>query len=98
MKWFDNWFNKKWAQARLHHSHTVYLSEVEPANKLSTSRPINSNGMNFTVYYANGGYVIETRMYDKKHDENNLNLHIITVDKDLGEELGKIITYENLRT
>lgn len=98
MKWFDNWFNKKWAEAQKYQYHKQHLVEVDSSAKISASRSINSNGMNFTVYRANGGYVIETRMYDKKHDENNLTLHIITVDKDLGEELGKIITYENLRT
>jgi hypothetical protein len=53
--------------------------------------------MNFTVYRANGGHVVETRQYDRKRDENNNSLHIITDDKDLGEEIGKIITFERLK-
>jgi hypothetical protein len=53
--------------------------------------------MNFTVYRASGGHIIETRTYDRHKDRNNHGLHIITDDKDLGDEIGKIITYENLK-
>ena len=59
---------------------------------------LNSRGMNFTVYKASGGFVIEHRVYDRKTDRNNNSLHIITDDKDLGEEIGKIITFESLRS
>lgn len=58
---------------------------------------LNSNGMRFQLYNANGGYVIETRVYDETHDRNRNKLYVITEDKDLGEELGKIITMESLR-
>jgi len=97
-KWFNKWFAKKckeaWANSR---------PEKEsgfPANLLSTaSGPgFNTNGLNFTVYRANGGYIIEHRTYDKKHDRNSSGLHIITDDKDLGEEIGKIVTFEALRS
>lgn len=59
---------------------------------------LGSRGMNFTVYKASGGFVIEHRVYDRKTDRNNNSLHIITDDKDLGEEIGKIITFESLRS
>ena len=58
---------------------------------------IDSNGMRFNLYKANGGFVIETRLYDERNDRNINKLHVITEDKDLGEELGKIITMESLR-
>ena len=38
------------------------------------------------------------RLYDTRKDRNENELHIITEDKDLGEELGKIITFESLRS
>jgi len=65
---------------------------------ITPTRSLDSNGMNFTVYRANGGHIIEHRIYDKRTDRNTNSLHIITDDKDLGEEIGKIITYENLRS
>lgn len=96
MKWFNKWFAKKcqqaWEDAR--------ATEPNSPVKMSTvsERGLHTHGMNFTVYRANGGHVIETRTYDRKRDESNMNLHVITDDKDLGEEIGRIITFEHLRS
>ncbi len=68
-----------------------YISTAVEANS------IDSNGMRFNLYKASGGFVIETRLYDERNDRNINKLHVITEDKDLGEELGKIITMESLR-
>jgi hypothetical protein len=95
MKWFNKWFAKKcrqvWEDAN-------QLEKDVPQLATVTARSIDSHGMNFTVYRANGGHIIETRKYDRKRDSNDTSLHIITDDKDLGEEIGKIITFENLRS
>jgi hypothetical protein len=96
MKWFDKWFAKKCKQAWEDSRADVQIKES--AGQLVAARSIDSHGMNFTVYRANGGHIIETRKYDKRHDSNNHSLHIVTDDKDLGEEIGKIITFENLRS
>jgi hypothetical protein len=61
------------------------------------SPSIDSNGFRLQVYKANGGVVVETRTYDRRKDENHNSLYVITEDKDLGAEIGKIITMENLR-
>jgi hypothetical protein len=58
---------------------------------------IASNGFRLNVYGASGGTIVETTKYDRKHDENRHSLHVITEDKDLGAELSKIITMEQLR-
>jgi len=58
---------------------------------------LNSNGMRFQLYKASGGFVVETKVYDENTDRNRNKLYVITDDKDLGEELGKIITMESLR-
>jgi hypothetical protein len=51
----------------------------------------------FTVYVANGGRVVETRRYDKKTDRNTNGLYVINNDADFGKEIDKIITMESLR-
>ena len=51
----------------------------------------------FTVYIANGGRVVETRRYDKKTDRNTNGLYVINNDADFGKEIDKIITMESLR-
>lgn len=94
MKWVNKWLYKKlkkaWSEEQDCPSAPSTLS-VERASR------IDSNGMNFTVYRANGGHIIEYRQYDRHKDRSDNKLHIITDDKDIGEELGKIITFESLR-
>ena len=58
---------------------------------------LNSHSFRLNIYGASGGTIIETTKYDRKSDENRHSLHIVTEDKDLGEELAKIITMEQLR-
>jgi hypothetical protein len=58
---------------------------------------IQSQGFRLNVYGASGGTIIETTKYDRKNDDNRHSLHVVTEDKDLGEELAKIITMESLR-
>jgi len=95
MNFFRKWFAKQCKRAWDDSSNLI---EADVPQKLSTvSRSIDSNGMNFTVYRANGGHIVETRQYDRKRDSNDHSLHIITDDKDLGEEIGKIITFERLK-
>jgi hypothetical protein len=51
----------------------------------------------FTVYNANGGRVVETRRYDRQKDRSQTGLYIITGEQDFGHEIDKIITMEALR-
>jgi hypothetical protein len=51
----------------------------------------------FTIYNANGGRVVETRRYDRQKDRNHTGLYVITSEKDFGHEIDKIITMEALR-
>ena len=61
------------------------------------SNRLDREGMNFTLYKANGGYVMEMRVYDRKTDRNDNKLHIITADQDLGQAIAHIITFEALQ-
>jgi hypothetical protein len=53
--------------------------------------------LQFTVYSASGGRIIETRKYDRKTDRSMNGLYIITNDQDFGREIDKIITMEALK-
>lgn len=64
---------------------------------IDDSPNLSSQGFRLNIYGASGGTIVETTKYDRKHDDNRHSLHVITEDKDLGEELGKIITMEQLR-
>ena len=58
---------------------------------------IQSQGFRLNVYSAGGGTIIETTKYDRQKDDHRHSLHVVTDEKDLGEELAKIITMESLR-
>lgn len=58
---------------------------------------LNSDGMRFQLYRASGGYVVETRHYDRKTDRNENKMYVIREDEDVGHAIGKIITMESLR-
>jgi len=66
---------------------------VEDSNGIDLS----SNSFRLSIYGASGGTIIETTKYDRKTDENRHSLYVVTEDKDLGQELAKIITMEQLR-
>jgi hypothetical protein len=69
---------------------SVYASD-------SDGPEIQSQGFRLNVYGASGGTIVETTKYDRQKDDHKHSLHVVTDDKDLGEELAKIITMESLR-
>ena len=97
IKWFKNkviqWVREDWNKARPEQDVLVSNS----IGTVSKGRRLDQHGMNFTIYSANGGYVMEYTSYDPRTDERNNALHIITSDQDLGQGIAHIITLEMLR-
>lgn len=94
INWFKqkviSWVREDWNKARPE-------VDVIATSKTISGLRLEQNGMNFTLYTANGGYVMEYSMYDPRTDERNNALHIITSDQDLGQVIAHIITLECLR-
>lgn len=53
--------------------------------------------LNFNLYHANGGMVVEFRTYDQKTDRTNFSTYIVTDEDNIGEKISKIITLELLK-
>ena len=75
-----------------------------PSNKLSrgsdtvaAGETLSTEPMRLSIYRANGGMIVETRVYDRQKDRSQNQLHIVGHDEDLGRSLAKIITMESLR-
>jgi hypothetical protein len=68
-----------------------------PQLAIEEASPLQSDGMRFQLYKASGGFVVETRTYDRIKDRSLNSMYIIRDDQDVGEELGKIVTMETLR-
>ena len=99
------WFLKKLMEgAEWEKRQSQEKESARSINRLSSSLSVGppsidqpERALQFTVYVANGGRVIETRRYDKKTDRNTNGLYVINNDADFGKEIEKIITMEALR-
>jgi hypothetical protein len=96
MKWFKKivtkWVREDWDNAR--------EDNCKPSRLLSTAEnasPGDEPILNFKVYSAVGGKVVEFRRYDRKSDRNDSTTYIITNDQDFGDRIAKIATMEQLK-
>lgn len=100
MKNFYKWLYK-YSQRRLEDPESP---NKEAQIKMSSGLAMVERGMgsdadlNFRMYKAENGHVMEVRHYDRRTDRHNNKLYLITDDQDLGAEISKIITVESLRT
>jgi len=103
INWFKqkviSWVREDWEKAskRANDGDLVEMNRPTSMGTVSRGRRLDQHGMNFTIYSANGGYVMEYNTYDPKTDERSTALHIIHSDQDLGQGIAHIITFEMLR-
>jgi hypothetical protein len=99
-KWFDKWLAKRARNGMQHlnneeDGNDMLVCETDGHDRLH--RRNHKTSMNFTIYSANGGHVLEYSEYDERKDENINTLHLIPGDKDLGQSIAHVITLEMLR-
>ena len=102
-RWFAKMSQEAWEEAR---NQPVPRDDIIGAKQLrglqiSTGSPSidqPERAIQFTVYTANGGRVVETRRYDRTKDRSTNGLYVITSDQDFGKEIDKIITMESLKS
>ena len=99
MKWFDKWFAKMSKRAWNYVGN--YDSPVSANYHKGSIVSLNELGaktsINFTIYPANGGYVVQHSMYKRHEDTDGPVLTLIAREEDLGESIAHIITLEALR-
>ena len=102
MKWLDNWILKRAKRIRQRNETIGSVNRIEGSLTVrEDDRPSigsNRHRMNFVVYRANGGMMVEYNRYDERKDHHHCELHIVHPDQDLGEALGKIVTFESLKS
>ena len=81
-----------------------YVNNVVSASRkpnrfstISKDDSLQSRGIAFTLYNANGGTVVELRDYDPVQDRHTNVMYVISKDQDLGEQLSHIVTMEALK-
>lgn len=111
MKWFDRWLYNKITDMCTNKSNyedqkysikdamnTLNLVAVAPGPGLRGDKLDTSPDLNFKMFRAENGYVMEVRQHDRKTDRQTVNLHVITEEQDLGTAISHILTLESLRT
>jgi hypothetical protein len=96
-----NWFKKlviKWVREDWDNANKSSRPEMLVASRdvesISDGEPI----LNFRVFSAVGGRVVEFRHYDRQKDRNHTTTYIITNEQDFGERIAKIVTMESLKS
>lgn len=94
MRWLKRklakWVNDYNNEPKLARESTILSADSESVG----SDPI----LNFKVFPAVGGRVVEFRYYDRKSDRNHSTTYIITNEQDFGERISKIATLEVMKT
>jgi len=99
-----NWFKRmvvKWV--REDWNNAGQEKDCYPSTKLSSANTISGRDVNsdptlqFKVYNAIGGKVVEFSRYDRKNDRSFHDIYIIGRDEDFGEKIAKIAMLEVLK-
>jgi len=98
MNWFKRmvvkWVREDWDNAR--QEQDCYAT-VSPKNSIS-GRDVNSDPtLQFKVYNAIGGKVVEFSRYDRHKDRSFHDIYIISKDEDFGAKIAKIAMLEVLK-
>jgi len=87
----------KWLKDKINESDREnYPSDNIVASDSISEGNLQSSGTNFSVYKADGGFVVETGWRDKHHDRHT-SLYLITEDQNFGERISQILTYEAIK-
>lgn len=92
MKWLKRkiWY---WLNEIDDNKHEFKLIESRNVDAIADAEPI----LNFRVFSAVGGQVIEFRRYDPKTERSDTTTYVIHKDDDFGEKISKIANLELLK-
>lgn len=96
MSFIKNWVKKVaregWEDARKSSYGEVAVSSIRESNSVD-DEPV----LNFRIYAASNGKVIEFSKYDRIKDRSHKTIYIVNHEEDLGEKVAKVLSLEMLR-
>ena len=100
-----NWFKRmviKWVREDWDNARNTPQQDCYPSTKLSgnsiNGRDVSSDPtLQFKIYNAIGGKVVEFSRYDRKLDRAFHDIYIISKDEDFGNKIAKIAMLEVLK-
>lgn len=63
----------------------------------ASSDSINQQGMNFSLYRAVGGHILESRVYNNRTDRHEGTLYMILEDQDFATQVAQAIMLEQMK-
>lgn len=102
MNWFKQmvvkWVRDDWDNARQDQPAQYNTMTKGGLGIAVSSREVNSDPtLNFKIYNAIGGKVVEFSRYDRKSDRHEHDIYIIGKNEDFGEKIAKIAMLEVLK-
>jgi hypothetical protein len=88
-----NWLRRK--LRRWLNEEDILLSRPEVVER-DRSSP-SQNGMNFCLYTAVGGHILESRTYNSKTDRTEGTLYMIHEDEDFAKQVAQAIMLEQMK-
>lgn len=100
MNWFKRmvvkWVRDDWDKAS--REQDCYPTVTSKNSIGMSSRDVNSDPtLQFKIYNAIGGKVVEFSRYDRKSDRHHHDIYIIGKNEDFGEKIAKIAMLECLK-
>jgi len=93
MKWLKRKLRNWVDDAREEPDMVLGIKSRDVAAQMCEAEPI----LNFRVFSAVGGQVVEFRRYDRKTDRSDTSTYIIHKEDDFGEKISKIANLELLK-
>ena len=95
MKWLKNKIIK-WVREDWDNENKKYAQlGVSPVS--SDNRPDKEPILNFRIYGAENGKILEFSRYDRVKDRNQVSMYIISKDEDISEKVSKCVSLELLK-
>lgn len=88
MKWFNKWLVNRIDKA---------YNQQTPVKDISIRHVDAEPILNFRIYNAQNGKVLEFNTYDRSTDRNKNAIYIINNDDDIAEKISKCVTMELLK-
>ena len=96
MRWFYKWLGSKIDNSL----NDCAVPEIQRMNSITSTRDnehFSSEPITFKMFKASGGWAIEFRQYDHKHDRLDTSLYVVNSEEELGKHVSQIITMEALK-
>jgi hypothetical protein len=107
MKWFFKWLGSKIQHSQYEdepQEPNLIARPNRSRNKsigstisVRESDDLGSDPITFKMFKASGGWAIEFRQYDRKHDNVETTLYVVNDEQELGKHISQIITMEALK-